>query len=327
VSGQEILLLVTYVVLALLLFFIVIYGLLWLLSWRIFHGIFDRPFPRPIYDRSPQTINQETIFGRGQNWFYSNRMDFQDVQMTSYDGIKLSAYYRAADRATNKKLVVILHGWRDAPSAVAAYAQLYLEKTDCHILMLHLRAHGMSQGDYIGYGLADSQDLIMWITYMNKILKGPLEILIHGWSMGAATAILAAGSKRLPENVVGVVADSSFDTLANQIRYIMRKRYHLAPRFQKKMVDHFVIKKLGYSIFMVSPYAKAKMITVPLLLIHGTEDTFVPPPMGEAIYSRVRAPKRFLLIEGAKHVMSYDTAPSIYSSEVEHFLKVCKFLE
>lgn len=300
------------------------FGLLFYLTRRAFHVIFDRPFPRPAYDRSPMEIKQDTIYGRGQNWFYTNRLDFQDLQITSYDGLELYAYYRPAEKKETRFMVVLIHGWSDTPSSMAAFAQLYMEKTDCHILIPHMRAHGMSQGKYIGYGLSDSQDILMWTEYMEKHLAGPLVVLYHGWSMGAATALLAGGSGHLPPSVVGLIADSSYDNFKNQLCHNIRSRYRFAPGILLSGISRFAQKELGYTPHQISPIARAGRIEVPVLLIHGTSDTFVPTYMSEKIYEKIQSPKRILLVQDAEHIMSFDVAPSTYSSEVDQFLKVCK---
>jgi len=297
------------------------------ISWRSFHDVFDRPFPRPAYDRSPMEIRQDTIYGRGQNWFYTNRLDFQDLQLRSYDGLDLFAYYRPARVKDNRKLVIFMHGWKDTASSMAAFAQLYLEKTDCHILIPHMRTHGMSGGRYIGFGLPDSQDILMWTSYMEEHLQGPLTILYHGWSMGAAAILIAAGSGHLSQSVAGVVVDSPYASFESQLRYNMKRKYHFAPGFLLTSVDHFIKKNLGYSIRKISPIARARKIEVPVLMIHGTKDTFVPTQMSEALFERIHSPKRLLLVQDAEHVMSYDVAPSTYSSEVEQFLRVCGFID
>jgi len=301
-------------------------GVLFLFARKCFHIIFDRPYPKPLYDRSPTEINQDTIYGRGQNWFYSNRLDFEDLSITSYDGIKLAAYYRPADNKDTKRLVILLHGWKDNPSVMAAFAQMYLEKADCHILIPHMRAHGMSQGSFIGYGLAESQDILMWTQYMEKHLEGPLSIIYHGWSMGAATALIAAGSRHLSSSVAGVAADSPYSSLGRQLQHYIRSRYHFAPNFLISAISWFARKHIGYSIPQVSPLAYAGRIKVPVLLIHGTGDTFVPPDMCEELYDKIRAPKKILFVQDVEHVMAYDAASSSYSSEVEQLLRACGYL-
>lgn len=308
----------------LLLLGIAFFGVLFLLSKHAFHVIFDRPFPRPAYDRSPMEINQDTIYGRGQNWFYTNRLDFKDLTITSYDGLELFAYYRPAEKSETRLLVVLIHGWRDTPAQMAAFAQMYLEKADCHILIPHLRAHGMSMGDYIGYGLPDSQDILMWTEYMENHLPPHMSILYHGWSMGAATALIAAESGHLSHSVVGLVVDCPYDSLENQIQYIIRRKYHFAPGILLRTVSRITEKNLGYSIKMISPIARAGKIEVPVLIIHGTDDTFVPNSMSAALYDAISSPKRIVFVQGADHIMSFDVAPSTYSSELDHFLRICK---
>lgn len=316
-----ILLAVILVLLLVLIYFVVIY----IIGMRAFHRIFDRPYPRPVVDRSPQKINQDNVYGRGQNWFYTNRMDFLDITITAYDGVKLSAYYRPAERKDSKQLVILLHGWRDHPSVMGAFAQLYLQKMDCHVLILHMRAHGMSTGKYIGYGLSDSQDLITWIRYMRKILPKPLRIVCHGWSMGAATVLLAAGSGRLPKEVKCIIADSSYASLVSQVSDMMKIQYRFAPKFLVREISRITQKNIGYGIERISPVAQAGKIRVPVLLVHGAEDTFIPPSASDEIFQRIHAKKRLLYIEGADHVMAYEVAASVYSNEIDRLLEISGF--
>ena len=57
----------------------------------------------------------------------------------------------------------------------------------------------------------------------------------------------------------------------------------------------------------------------PLLLVHGLADGFVPPEMSEENYAACAGPKRLLLVEGAKHGMSYLVDPVAYEKAVREF--------
>ena len=300
---------------------------LYVFAVKSFHKIFDRPFPRMPYDKSPLAIKQDTLFGLGKNWFYTNRGNFMDIQMSSFDDLKLYSYYRPADQKDTDQLIILVHGWRDHPSDMGAYAQMYLKIRDAHILIPHLRAHGMSRGRHIGFGLYDSQDLMMWIALMEKRLNRKLKIIVHGRSMGAAAALMAAGSLRLSDGVKGIVADSPFDTLENQIGFVMHKKYRVRPRFMIKAIGRIAASRIGFPVKRSSVIAVASKIRIPVLMLHGTDDAFVPPEMSEEIYNRIRSPKRLVMFEGSSHVMSYNDRPAKYASEVEKFLKVCHFLK
>lgn len=291
---------------------------------RAYHQIFDRPYPRPPYDKSPLKIEQKTIFGKGKNWFYTNRMDFMDIQITSFDRLKIAAYYRPSDSKKSRTMIVLIHGWRDHPSDMGAYAQMLLQKTDCHILIPHLRAHGMSQGRFIGYGLYDSQDIVSWVRFMERKLGSPLRIILFGRSMGATTALLAAASRKLPLSVSGIIADSPFDCLENQLLNTIRSRYHIRGRLLMKLIRRIAYSRIGFPIKRANVLPIARGIKLPVLLFHGAEDRFVSPEMSENIYNRLTCPKRLVLIEKAEHVMAFDVSPRTYSDEIGKFLKICK---
>gem|GEM_PF-6914146 len=239
---------------------------------------------------------------------------------------KLAGYYRPADSKKNRTLIILVHGWRDHPSDMGAYAQMILSKTDCHILIPHLRAHGMSQGRFIGYGLYDSQDLVFWVRFMERRLGESLKIILFGRSMGATAALLAAASRKLPSSVAGVIADSPYDSLENQLIHRLRQRYHVPGRQFFDLVRRIAESRIGFPVKRASIPSVASRIKLPVLLIHGSEDTFVPPEMSENIFDRLACPKRLVMVEKAKHVMAFDASPRNYSDEIEKFLKMCKVM-
>lgn len=47
--------------------------------------------------------------------------------------------------------------------------------------------------------------------------------------------------------------------------------------------------------------SRVAQVGSPVLVVHGGQDTMVAPALGRALYERARAPKRFVLVEGAVH--------------------------
>ncbi|NIQ08955.1 MAG: alpha/beta hydrolase, partial [Gammaproteobacteria bacterium] len=66
---------------------------------------------------------------------------------------------------------------------------------------------------------------------------------------------------------------------------------------------------------------KIDKITVPLLLIHGTRDSIVPPGMGKKLHALAPEPKELHLIEGADHNDGF------YFNEAEYWRAWTNFLE
>lgn len=71
-----------------------------------------------------------------------------------------------------------------------------------------------------------------------------------------------------------------------------------------------------------SPVSVIGNIKVPILLIHGKGDGFVPCSMASELYSKCNGPVELLLVEGAEHVHSVDTNPVVYWKTVDQFLNI-----
>jgi alpha-beta hydrolase superfamily lysophospholipase len=47
--------------------------------------------------------------------------------------------------------------------------------------------------------------------------------------------------------------------------------------------------------------ARIGRVKVPVLVVHGAEDSLIPPALGRALFERATAPKQFVLVEGGTH--------------------------
>ena len=59
--------------------------------------------------------------------------------------------------------------------------------------------------------------------------------------------------------------------------------------------------------------------TAPVLLIHGTADTFVPVEMTYENYMACRGPRQLLIVPGAGHGMSFLLEPERYKQAILQF--------
>ena len=102
---------VFYVLLALLLILIVFTAVVFYQTFcsRAFRYVFARKAPVPKVDRSPVKIDQKTVFGRGKNWFYTTRTEYLNVRIDSFDGTKLSGYFRPSADRSSRFAVILLH--------------------------------------------------------------------------------------------------------------------------------------------------------------------------------------------------------------------------
>jgi pimeloyl-ACP methyl ester carboxylesterase len=140
----------------------------------------------------------------------------------------------------------------------------------------------------------------------------------NGLSMGAGTVMIAAGAPDLPDNVIGVLADCGYSSPKDIIQKVIRDM-KLPPTLSYPFV------KLGARIFghfdleETSPVEALKNSKVPVLLIHGEDDNFVPCDMSRKCYESCTSKKRLVTIPGAGHGLSYPTDPKRYLTALQEF--------
>lgn len=244
-----------------------------------------------------------------------------DVYITSYDGLKLHAtYFPAIEQAGNagKKVVICFHGYTgEGLSNHMAIADYFL-KHGYAMLLPDARAHGQSEGEYIGFGCLDRKDALGWINWVIQECGDDVKIMLHGTSMGGATVLMASGLD-LPDNVKGIVSDCGFTSPKEVFTHVLNNMYHL-PAFPAIQGADLINKKLaGYGMDECNAKNEVKKAKVPILFIHGSEDTFVPCSMCHEIYDNCSSPKRKLIVEGAAHAESYYKDMAAYEKALDEF--------
>jgi len=265
-----------------------------------------------------QETMDELLDGEWRQWV--KKQDFEKMSLKSRDGLMLSGYYLGAREPTDK-LVILTHGYLGHAKQMGLYGQYYHDKLNYNIFMPDARGHGESEGDYYGFGWPDRLDLIDWTKQLVEKNGPNTEIVYHGLSMGAATVLMASGEKDLPKQVNAIIADSPYTSVYNLFAYQMNRMYSL-PAFPVLDTTSIVTKlRAGYYLREASALEGVKKTDVPLLLIHGTGDTFVPTKMARELYNHANGPAELMLIDGTNHGEGYVKEKKRYQERVGAFLK------
>ena len=253
---------------------------------------------------------------------YVMAQSHRDVYLTSFDGLKLHATYFPAVNADKEsgagKIVICFHGYTgEGLSNHVAIADYFL-KRGYAMLLPDARAHGESEGKYIGFGCLDRQDALSWIDWTIQECGEDIKILLHGTSMGGATVLMTSGLE-LPVNVKGIVSDCGFTSPREVFTHVLNSMYHL-PAFPAIQGADLINKRLaGYGMDECNAKREVQKAKVPILFIHGSADTFVPCSMCHEIYDNCRSPKRKLIVEGAAHAESYYKDMEAYEKALTEF--------
>jgi uncharacterized protein len=246
---------------------------------------------------------------------WTEKQNFEMVEIESEDGLKLKARFLRNANPTGKA-VILAHGYKGNSEHMPGITKFYYEQ-GYDILKPDARGHGLSEGDYIGYGWHDRKDYVRWSEFLAKE-AGAEEIFLHGFSMGAATVLMASGEK-LPEQVKGIIADSGYTTVLEELSHQLKYLYNL-PSFPVMQVTSVITNiRAGYTFAEASAIDSVAKNRLPLLIIHGDKDALVPTEMGKRIFEIAQSDKELWIVPGAGHTEAYTIAEQEYQEKLKAF--------
>lgn len=257
-----------------------------------------------------------SIFKQDVDWL--EQIDKNELIIQSHDGLNLHACL-----IPNKKkslCVILCHGYSATRNSMAVFARHYHDTYGAQVLIIDARAHGLSDGNVIGFGYHDRNDLHLWIKTVKEELGENIPLVLHGVSMGAST-LLYASIDGFDSNVKGIVCDSAFIDLKPIFIRQMKMIYNL-PAFP---FIYFVELYMKYWVKIPFDQTnilnkKDKLLT-PCLIVHGTDDRFVPYDMAIKLNDIYPVYHMFLSVDHAKHALSYSINPELYKQYIQDFLK------
>ncbi len=245
------------------------------------------------------------------------RIPCEIVTIESFDGCKLSGrYYHVRDGAP---LEILFHGYRSCAFRDCSGGHALSRKMGFNALVVDQRAHGNSDGRTICFGIKEHKDCLCWIEYANKRFGIRTPVILSGLSMGAATVLMAAGLN-LPANVKCILADSPYSTPSAIIEKVCADLHY--PVAVCRPFIHLGAWLFGhFRLNSCSAKAAVSRADVPVLLIHGEEDLFVPCSMSHEIAQCCASPITVQTFQGAGHGLSYMVDPVRYEKVVYEFLR------
>lgn len=247
---------------------------------------------------------------------WSENTKKKKVEVKANDEITLRGTEYFANEQSNK-WAIILHGYHSNPNSVISIG-MHFSQEGYNVLIPSMRASSESDGEYIGMGWLDKDDLKCWINLI--IEENPnAEIVLHGSSMGAATVLMVSGDK-LPSNVKAIIEDCGYTSVWDIFAQEAKARFNLPTFPALNMFEIVANIKAKYDIKEASALEQVKKATIPILFIHGDSDDFVPEYMCEKLYEAANCKKDKLIIHDAGHTEAKYKEPETYYNKVFEFL-------
>lgn len=243
------------------------------------------------------------------------------VELTARDGTRLVGHWYENPFA--RRVVVAMHGWRSRWDQDFGLIAPFLHGSGCSVLYAEQRGQNGSGGSHMTFGLLERYDCLDWARWVHDHTVPGLPVYLAGISMGATTVLLAAGLE-LPDCVRGVIADCGFTSPHAIWKHVAERNLHLNYALHQGWVDWLCRRRLQMEMGDASTVDAMAACRVPVLFVHGSDDSFVPVEMTYENYKACAGPKELLIVPGASHGLSYLVETERYQKTLKEFWKRCE---
>ena len=171
------------------------------------------------------------------------------------------------------------------------------------VLAIDDRGYGWSKGVLSNESRLYEDSQAAWNYLIDRRKIPPQDIIIYGESLGGAIAIDLAIKK---PHAAGLIVQSSFTSMPAQIKQL---------RPGLKIFPLELI--LGSSFNSVD---KVRSLQIPVLFLHGTEDSIVNYRMSRQLYYAAPEPKALFYVSGGEHFRLDQPGKNSYLVAIENFI-------
>ncbi len=214
---------------------------------------------------------------------------------------RIHGWWMGSNRS--ERILLYLHG-NAVNIGANVYAASGFYKAGFSVLLIDYRGFGRSVGPFPNEKRIYEDAATAWNYLVGERKIDPSQIYIYGHSLGGAVAIDLAVKH---PNAAGVIVENTFTSI-------------LRLTAARKLFAFFPVKLILTQKF--ESIEKVSNLKMPILFIHGMNDSTIPAFMSQELYAAAPKPKELILVLGADHNNVGEIAPAIYLKAVRSFIQV-----
>jgi fermentation-respiration switch protein FrsA (DUF1100 family) len=221
------------------------------------------------------------------SWYSGLPSGVREIEIPVSGQQHMAAWWWPA-RDAGAPAVLYLHGSRwNLTGQLFRIAQLH--DFGFSVLAIDYRGFGKSKGDPPSEETVYQDAQAAW-RGLTQLQPDAARRYIYGHSLGGAVAVdlahrLASDPGNGGRHAAGLIVESSFTTLGDVAEAVVKTRWPIRWLLSQKF----------------DSVEKISAVRLPVLLVHGTDDRYVPARFSVALYAAAASPKKLLLVDGATH--------------------------
>jgi uncharacterized protein len=243
----------------------------------------------------------------------------EKVEFESVDGYRLGGWFVPGPdpSAAPWPAVLLVHGYGGYKEQMAGYAGV-VHAGGFATLMFDMEGSGLRRGRPVSLGFRERWNLMGAARYLRSRPDVDGErIGAFGVSMGAATALLAAADD---PTIKAIVSDSGYADIQDMIKPGLKAFLRLPSFPFAPMIVRYAEAIIGAKASDIVPErAAAELGDRPLLVIHGCDDTLVPPDSAQRLYAAASGPKELWMVPNCVHGQAPEIASEEFKTRVNSF--------
>ena len=262
----------------------------------------------------------QKIISKGNDWVNEKirNNEVRDLYIFSKDNLKLHGIL--IENKKNKGFFLEVHGYRSTAERDLYASCFEYYNMGYSLLIIDNRISNKSEGNYITFGIKESEDVICWINYLNKnyLLS---KIVLAGVSMGTSTILMSLKDIDDKMNVICALADCGYIRAYDEILYCIKHYFHINGNLFITMINFWCKVFAKYDLKEKDTLTSLSNANIPILFIHGEDDDFVPCENTIINYDKYHGPKKIVLFKNTSHGISYLTDSKKYVNSIKMFVK------
>lgn len=251
--------------------------------------------------------------------YYEENYEHKTLFLENEKGYQIPYTIIGDTKLKERDTVILVHGAGGDYRSVYPHAEFYVQQ-GYNVVAIDQRASGLSKDNIVSFGYYEKYDLEDMVDFITEMLPQQ-KIILHGFSMGAATVALYGEMVGEKESILLMVLDSSYESM----QYIFAKVWEgmdtgLPSSYAAFCGNIFLKTKFGYSFDDVNVIKALERCKIPVLFFQGTNDDLTTPDRGKNLYEHSAAKQKEYVEQECGHIEGFVKHPNEYKKRVLKFI-------